>query len=245
MVLLYIFLTEQNFLGPWKLTWSMGIEWKFYLIWPLIVSLFTLRLNQMLVLTLATLLVLVYFWHSPIVKAVHYIVLLLGATCAILLHHNRTFNFLRFLMTPFASFIMAACVVSMQLYGVHNIPDSAGAYGGAQGILIYGIVVAFFMPTLIGSGLLNRMLRSPLMIFIGQRSYALYLVQILAWQALVGMIPSMRVSAIVAVLTLVVGCIFADILYRWVELRTISFGKRLISNNNKRDIDVLNNNRTS
>jgi peptidoglycan/LPS O-acetylase OafA/YrhL len=28
------FLNEQHFVAPWKITWTMGIEWKFYLVWP-------------------------------------------------------------------------------------------------------------------------------------------------------------------------------------------------------------------
>ena len=225
------FLNEQKFVAPWKLSWTMGIEWKFYLVWPIILFLFPIGLKHyiyMAAATMATLLALGWFWSSPIVQAPHYTVLLLGAICAILLHHRKAFDILRLLMNPIASVLLMACLIAMQLYGIHHIPGTAGGYGGAQGILLYGIVVAIFMPTLIGSSPINQILKSQPFVFVGQRSYSLYLVQILAWQALVGMDPTMRVSPVGAILTVVVGLIFSDFLYRWVEVPMISIGKRLL-----------------
>jgi len=222
------FLNEQKFVAPWKLSWTMGIEWKFYLVWPIVAFLLPLRPLLVMISAFATIAALGYFWSSPIVRAPHYIVLMLGAVIAILLHNQTTFKFFRWMMNPIASFVLMGCVVTMQLYGIHHIPGTAGGYGGALGVLLYGIVVALFLPTLFGTGVANEILRSRPFVFVGQRSYSLYLVQILAWQALVGMDPTMRVSPIGAILTTLVGLIFADVLYRYVEQPFISFGKRIL-----------------
>jgi peptidoglycan/LPS O-acetylase OafA/YrhL len=144
------FLGEQQFSGPWKLVWTMGIEWKFYLVWPIILFLVPLGPKGMFFVTSVTLFIFYRLWDNPIAAAPHYIVLLFGAIAAILLHHRRTFNMLRVLMSSVASVVLFACVALMQIYGIH-IRSIAGGYGGAQGIVLYGIVVALFLPSLLGN----------------------------------------------------------------------------------------------
>ncbi len=129
-------------------------------------------------------------------------------------------------MNPVAGAVLLACVALMQVYGIH-VERIAGGYGGGQGVIVYGAVVAAFLPTLIGSGPINRILHSRPFVFVGQRSYSLYLIQILAGQALVGMNPYIQDSARKAILTALVGLVFSDVLYRWVELPMIAAGKRL------------------
>lgn len=221
------FLNEQKFVAPWKITWTMGIEWKFYLVWPLIAFFLPLGAKTKSVIMIFTLVVLSLLWDNPYIGGVcHYIVLLVGAITAMLLHYHKTFNILRYLMNPFASFVLLSCVGVMQIYVIH-IAAIAGGYGGGQGILLYGIVVAMFLPTLIGNSPINAILKSRPFAYVGHRSYSLYLIQVLAWQAVVGIDPTMTPSVAKAVLTSVVGLIFADSLYRWVEMPMISIGKQL------------------
>lgn len=218
-----MFLGEQKFVAPWKITWTMGIEWKFYLLWPFLAFLFPLGSKRIGLAISTIILILSLLWNNSIIQAPHYIILLLGALVAILLHYRSTFNIIRFIMNPFASFILAICVAVMQLYMI-NIPSISGGYGGAKGILLYGIIVSLFLPTLIGSNMINSILKSSAFSFVGKRSYSLYLIQILAWQSVFGM-TIVKESATKAILTVLVGLIFSDCLYRWVEIPMISVGK--------------------
>jgi peptidoglycan/LPS O-acetylase OafA/YrhL len=80
----------------------------------------------------------------------------------------------------------------------------------------------------------SRVLRSRAFVFVGRRSYALYLVQIMAAQALVGMNPYVQESARKAALVAITGLVFSDVLYRWVEVPMIALGKRLIARRRER-----------
>lgn len=220
------FFNELQFQAPWKITWTMGIEWKFYLVWPVLLFLIPTTYKRMWLTMVVAWVVLVLNWDPKVNYAVHYMVLLLGAAVAMLLHDKRIFNLLRWFMNPFAGIALLACVIVMQVYVIH-IERIAGVYGFGRGVLLYGMLVAAFFPTLMGGGHFNRFLSSDFLAAIGKRSYSLYLVQYLAWQAVNGLMPSITVSAMGAILTSLVGLIFADCLYRWVERPMISVGKRI------------------
>jgi peptidoglycan/LPS O-acetylase OafA/YrhL len=227
-----LFLNELDFVAPWKITWTMGIEWKFYLVWPVILFLVPLGPKLKAVATLSSFAVLAWLWDSPI-KAPHYVVLLYGATIALLLHHRRAFEAMRWLMNPVAALLLLAAVIWMEVYGI-RIERFAGGYGGGRGVVLYGAVVALLLPTLFNGGIVSRVLRSRAFVFVGRRSYALYLVQIMAAQALVGMNPYVQESARKAALVAITGLVFADVLYRWVEVPMIALGKRLIARRRER-----------
>ena len=131
-------------------------------------------------------------------------------------------------MNPVAGAVLLALVILMQVRGIH-VERFAGGYGGGQGIVFYGALVALFLPTLIGRGPLKWLLESRPFQFVGRRSYSLYLIQILAGQALVGMDPNITEGARKALLVAIVGLVFSDFLYRSVEVPMIAFGKRLIA----------------
>jgi peptidoglycan/LPS O-acetylase OafA/YrhL len=181
-----------------------------------------------------TLLFLTFFWLNPsaIISAPNYIILMLGVIVAVLLHYRRSFEIFPRLMTPLSSIVLFVCVALMQLYVV-NIPSIAGTYGMGQCVLLYGIVFAFYLPTLMGKSPINYILSSRPFVFVGQRSYSLYLVQTLAAQAVVGLHPLITESPWKAVLTCLVGLIFSDCLYRWVERPMLSVSKKISS---RRDV---------
>jgi peptidoglycan/LPS O-acetylase OafA/YrhL len=220
-----VFLNEQKFPAPWKFTWTMGIEWKFYLVWPVILLVISFSQRNVIISAVSAFAVLCVLWSNPLVQAVHYMVLLLGALMAALLHFPKTFKLLRTLMNPHASVLLFFAMMLIQIYVVRNAAI-AGGYGGGQNMLIYSVAVALFIPTIFGGGFINRILESGIFTFIGHRSYSLYLVQILAWQTVAGLVPGITDSFRAALFVTAVGLIFADCLYRGVELPMISIGKR-------------------
>ena len=121
---------------------------------------------------------------------------------------------------------LLAVVIFMQVRGI-RVDWLAGGYGGGRGVVMYGVCVALFLPTLIGRGPIKWLLESGPFRFAGQRSYSLYLIQILAGQALVGMDPYITDGMRKAMLVAIVGLVFSDFLYRFVEVPMIAFGKRL------------------
>ena len=92
----------------------------------------------------------------------------------------------------------------------------------------YGLAVVALIPAILGNGLPRRILSSAPLVFIGRRSFSLYLVQELAWQAVQHWAPWVGVhgwGGMVA--TTVVGLLMAEVLYRTVERPMIAFGRRL------------------
>ena len=71
------------------------------------------------------------------------------------------------------------------------------------------------------------------LVFVGERSYSLYLVQYLAMTTVIALVPSYAGhSTRLFVATTVLGLLAADLLYRWVEQPMIGVG-RLFSGQRK------------
>jgi len=71
--------------------------------------------------------------------------------------------------------------------------------------------------------------------FVGERSYSLYLIQMVAGLTIAATIPIFaipRTATVIAVACL--ALVMADVLYRWVELPMIALGKRVLDRTARR-----------
>lgn len=205
-------------------SWSLGIEQKFYLLWPVLAFAAAWRFGARLAVTVATTVaVLCLFPLTGANWPVHYLVMLTGALLAVVLHHPRGFALLRPLTHPVPATVVAMALVGLQL-AVRPLVGWAGSE--VPVIAGYGVLFALGLPALLGTGPAVWLLSRRPLTAIGDRSYSLYLLQPLAGLVASGLVPDpggTRHAALVALVALGM----ADLMYRWVEQPMIALGRRL------------------
>ena len=217
------FMNEQAGSASWQLTWTLGIEWKFYLVWPLIAFAVARSPLSRTILSALILAFLGYCWYKPALATPLYMVLMQGALLAMAMHDRRGFQVLRWLMDPRVSLVIffGFMVVQTQAYRILTLGDAIVAN-------IYGLAVVLLIPAILGSGIPGRILSSKPFVFLGERSYSLYLIQILVAQVCTAFLPWGGAPSIqYAVLVLLVGTAISDVLLRYVERPMIAIGHSL------------------
>ncbi|MFD5827971.1 acyltransferase family protein [Lentzea sp. NPDC060358] len=249
------FLTFSNEFAdasPYGQSWSLGIEQKFYLVWPLVaIALGTVVLRRRAgaaVLGMLLALVAVNFTadHSNPGWPLHYFSILTGVLLAVALHSARGFALLRPLTNPLAQVTVCIGFACVHL----SVKPIAGALDGINGIPghvlvipVYALATAVLLTALIAPGPATTVLSTKPMQFVGERSYSLYLVQTIAativwffWPRLAGLGQAVVVTA--------AGLVLASVLYKAVEIPMINLGRRVIARQRARDADVPPRSRT-
>ncbi len=222
-----------DFNTPYPTSWSLGVEEKFYLVWPalLVLTGLTARTGKTalrLLIGAAGVLavVLIALPQAPSAQwaslSVHYCSLLIGCLLALVLHHPRGFAVFRPLTSPAAAVLCAAGFVVLQL----SIKPLGIVLGGHWQFVtpIYAAGSAILLVAALAPGPVRRLLSSRPLTFVGDRSYALYLAQTAAAGVTGWLLPS---GVAKAVATAAVALLFACALRRWVELPAIAWGRSL------------------
>ncbi|WP_380277888.1 acyltransferase family protein [Kitasatospora purpeofusca] len=224
------FMNEYHLQGyePFLHTWTIGIEWKFYLVWPLVLILASristrLRIPVAIAAIAAALVDWSDTWHK---MGIHYSVLLIGALLALVLHSPRGYALFRPITHPVAGVAAAVAFVVLHMH----IPDLTKHFGAEEpAIFIYSLALALVLPSLLSPGPGRWLLSLRPMVFVGERSYGLYLFQGIA----VGMAGTLAPwlpggtllrGTVVALVSLFV----ADALYYRLEQPLINTGRTLI-----------------
>ncbi|MCO1599553.1 acyltransferase [Micromonospora sp. RHAY321] len=214
--------------APYLHSWTIGIEQKFYLFWPAIAFvLVTAAFRRRLAVT-AGLIVLFIAMIPPDIAwlswPIHYVAILLGCLTAVVMHHRRGFALVRPLTHPVTATAVIVVFVAFQV-AVQYWPIR---FGQEALIGTYAAAAALLLPALLSRSVLARGLGLRPLVFIGERSYSMYLVQSIAARVAIGLLPAMgRRSTAVFLGAVVVALVVADVLYRWVELPMIEVGRRL------------------
>ncbi|MFI6785232.1 acyltransferase family protein [Micromonospora sp. NPDC050276] len=211
-------------------SWTIAIEWKFYLAWPLfafvlVAATFRRRLTATL-LAVAALAAIVPFTPDWPYWPIHYVSILLGCLLAIVMHHPRGYALFQPLTRPVVALVVAVGFVAVHL----SLPYwSADEHPRLEAkIAAYSVAVALLLPAMLGRGLPTKFLSWRPLVFVGERSYSLYLVQELAVAVVVGLVPSYEPRGTrLFVAATVVALLCADLLYRWVEQPMIRVGRHL------------------
>jgi peptidoglycan/LPS O-acetylase OafA/YrhL len=217
-------------LAPFNQSWSLGVEEKFYLVWPFLAFLLlagrkSWRMPVMILLAAGPLLLAA---NGHLGALGSYAVIMVGCTLGACLENARVYE-------PVRRFIGSAgfVLVPVLWLSFHTLlgfyPDrSRHLYGYL--LIGYVISVALLLAWGVTSwSLLHRFLASPWLRYIGQRSYGMYLVHLLCLSTLQRILPP--TSAVRTWLLLAVTAAFslavAEVLYRLVEHPAISMGRRL------------------
>lgn len=225
-----VFLGEYHHMVLFGQSWTLGVEQKFYVVWPLLAfGLGALGFAKRLSLSVG--LVAVMLALVPFVQyAGAYSPILIGCTLAIVLHHRKGFAALRVFTHPVAGVVVAAALVAVQT-GIVEISAFLHDDGATITGTLYVLLVALLLPSLVaGSGPVAWLLSRRPMRFVGARSYALYLVEGIVATVLGAAIPQFTSRhTLTAVAVTVAGLLAADLLHRWVEVPMIDVGRRFVA----------------
>jgi len=222
---LVYFLTYMNELAPagtFGHSWSLAIEEKFYLVWPLLAfvvpALWKWRAWTAGVLLAATSVVGLVLpagyigIYAPIVA---------GCVIAIAMDSPRSYAFVRRMASPLAGVALAVVAVVVLLLSANGGPNQVP----------FGLAFAALLPfLLIGPHWSRRWLRWKPLVFIGQRAYAVYLFHPLVGSVVEAVVPEPLEGAwavVHMVLMLALTLLLADLLFRFFERPLIKVGHRL------------------
>jgi peptidoglycan/LPS O-acetylase OafA/YrhL len=221
------FLNEFHPNKPFGQAWTLGIEQKFYLLWPFLafgVGALTFARRLCLAIGLVVLLLL----SIPFLPyAGAYSPILIGCALAITMHSAQGFRVLRPLTHPACGVVLLAAVAVLQIH-LGDI-EAALRDGGVTGVTCYSVLIALLIPSLVAGGPVARLLSLAPFRFVGERSYSLYLLQGVAAIAVAATIPQLAPHrTLTAVAVTLAAMAMADLLYRWVELPMIEVGRRIV-----------------
>jgi peptidoglycan/LPS O-acetylase OafA/YrhL len=218
---------------PYPTSWSLGVEEKFYLVWPALLVLTSFARTGRTALRLMIGAGVVGFvlgvlplapsahWAS---LSVHYCSLVVGCLLGLALHHPRGFAVFRPLTSPAAAVLVAIGFVVLQL----SVKPLGQLLGGHWQYVVplYAAGSALLLVAVIAQGPVRRLLASRPFKFVGDRSYALYLAQTGAAGVTGLLLPTGLAKAVA---TSAVALLFACGLRRWVEQPAIVYGWRLLA----------------
>jgi peptidoglycan/LPS O-acetylase OafA/YrhL len=204
-------------------TWTIGIEQKFYLVWPVVAFVAVMSFRKRLsIATALAMSAFVLMSVTGIAMPVHYLVLLLGCILAIVMHHARSYRFVQPLTAPWPVLGVGIAFLCFHF----SIPAIRQHLSEPQTIAIYGLAVATLLPAVVAPGWLRTVLSVPPLALIGRLSYSLYLVQVLAARLVARFVPAIGyVNGTFAVVTALVGTALAALVYATVEQPFIRLGK--------------------
>ena len=220
-----------RFVGaPFAISWSLGIEEKFYLVWPVVGFLLLRgqRNGRVAVVGATTIAIVLLGYLRPDAITTRlvlpYVFVLLGCLLAVLLHEPRIYERFRALGRPSVALAIASVTGLVWILGSRSNTVS----------YVFGVLVALTIAGLvIGRTLVSRALSVRAVVWVGTISYPLYLVHVLGLSfankvfGVPGGPDALGRDAVVLLVGLVLAVVASAVLHRVVELPMIGVGRRL------------------
>jgi peptidoglycan/LPS O-acetylase OafA/YrhL len=217
---------RHSFRMPFYQCWSLGVEEKFYLFWPLIFFGVLALAKELRGIVTGVLIVLLCF--SPVFPTAirwyqleHFAYILMGALLALILEEPSGFALMQRLGTP-GVVVTMGLILPLQLTRLQATPRATAR-------TVYAVVFMVFLGGLVSNeGPIQRLLSNRLIGFVGELSYGIYLVQLLCINIAEKVFPPHKGLVIPAyVLTCLISILVAFILNRTVERPMIRIGRLL------------------
>jgi peptidoglycan/LPS O-acetylase OafA/YrhL len=221
------YLTYQNDLvphgaGAFNHSWSLAVEEKYYLLWPLMFAIPALRKHRLTVsASLVALTALSSLWSATHYFAI-YTPILLGCVVALVLDNPEYYRrAVRLATTPVALLLIAALIGW----------DLAYESGSDVHILFSFLIALLFPAMLVGPRWLSGLLSNKVLVYIGTRSYAVYLIHRIVKDVVDRVVSygstSVPHELLHFVLIVICSLAAAEVMYRLVERPMIQLGRRL------------------
>lgn len=209
---------------PFSLAWSLGLEEKFYLVWPVVgFGLFAAAVRRRIGFLLLVALLATTFGveHGRVIAGYAHIAF--GCILALLLHQRRWYERLRILGTPAALSAMGVLFVVLQ-FGTAAILKPTQLY------VPYGILITALLCGIVttASGIVGW-LRSRPMVFLGRISYAFYLLHGFGLKGAEMLVPGgwgFPGSALSSAIGLAAAIVIAWVAHLLVERPAVRLGQR-------------------
>lgn len=206
--------------GTFGHTWSLGVEEKFYFVWPLL-AFGALHLRRMRVVVAPMLLVFAVgcTWIGPLHYFAVYVPILAGCFLAITVHSDLGGR----VVQAFARTPVAVLGIALVVWSASDATDSHVHTWFALTVVIALPCVVF------GRGPIAWCLALPPIAWVGRRSYAVYLFHPIVQSAVDDKVSAVgSAHAVERFVTIsAVSLITAEILTRLIEVPLINVGRRL------------------
>jgi len=215
--------------GTFVHSWSIGVEEKFYILWPLIAFAFLpLRRLRVWIASVLFVVCLILAFVPAFSYFGVYVGILAGCLLSIALHDQRAYAVLMKLATPW----VGACLLLLAVLAF--LSDIFMPWTDSTGFAhpIFAITVACAFPAiLLGSGTVTRFLSRKWIAFVGTRAYGIYLFHPFVIDVVDRVVPAGQTSAGPGLVRLVVASVLsfvlAELLYRTIEGPLIRVGRRI------------------
>ena len=207
-------------------SWSLGIEEKFYLLWPIIgfVFLSSFRRYRLTFILIFMLSLLALNKYMPEYHFLNYYMLLVGCLFATLLSKQNTYNIIKQCTNGWLFYVAIGVFVFTHFMKAqfHFL------------ILLYPFTIALFIAiVVIGNSKLTIFLENRLLKFCGRISYGIYLVHVLSLNAVQFVLKPDSDQLLIGVSTFILSAVLATcIAYGMniiIEKPMISYGRRIAS----------------
>jgi peptidoglycan/LPS O-acetylase OafA/YrhL len=159
--------------GTFSLSWSLGIEEKFYIVWPILAFAVTfIRNRRALLISLLVPLSIAASFTPGFGYIGIFAPILCGCALALLMHSKRLFGVAYVLAQPVVASALALATLAFGFFSLPEFLQDESRYGHAA----FGVVATLALPGfLIRNSPLRRALSSDFVVRYGQHAYGIYL----------------------------------------------------------------------